>query len=111
MQAQEDIAAQCWHWRELAQLYRKLNQVRPALDAFETALTLVRSVADYAGEVEILTELGDLYRLINDQTQAMEQYKLALELVQERELLLHEAKVLRVWRLPRRHAAAGLLPT
>jgi tetratricopeptide (TPR) repeat protein len=94
VQAQEDVKAQSWHWRELAQLSRKLNQVRPALEAFETALTLARSVTDYAGEAEILTELGDLYRLINDQTQAMEHYKEALDLVQAHELTLQEASVL-----------------
>jgi tetratricopeptide (TPR) repeat protein len=94
VQAQGDVAAQSWHWRQVAQLFRKLNQMRPALEAFETAVTLARSITDYTGEAEILTELGDLYRLINDQTQAMEHYKDALELAQAHELMLQEAQVL-----------------
>ncbi|WP_420631901.1 tetratricopeptide repeat protein [Candidatus Leptofilum sp.] len=94
VEADENVLAQILHWGELAQLFRKLNQPRPAEEAYEKRLELAQSLNEHGVVAETLSDLGDLSRVMGAHSEAMDFYKDALELAEEHGLALQEAAAL-----------------
>lgn len=70
---------------EAADGYAYLNELTPALQTFNQALTVARKTADRAGEIQALTAIGKTYERKNEPRRAVEYFNQVLTVLRAKE--------------------------
>ncbi|WP_088889881.1 CHAT domain-containing protein [Leptolyngbya ohadii] len=69
--------------KNLSEIYREENQIQAAIDRYEEAREIARSIGNRLGEAQILKEFGNFYRRLNQYDRAVERYEEALATVRQ----------------------------